>query len=348
MSAEVTDTPAEAAEGRPMLDRIADWTIRPTSFALQMGWVAGALVVATLLRMILDPYLPAGFPFLTYFPAVALTAVLAGTRPGLVLATLCYLGSWYLFIPPYRSLVLDGPSAIALALYGVVVGTELSLVYIMRRALKRLAAAEAAAREQARSRTLMFQELQHRVSNNLAVVGSLLHLQRRSVKDADAAHALEASAARVNVVSRLNRLLHDPQAQQIDFGAFLRAVVPDAVAAAGTGDRVKVSVTAEPVVLPADKAVPLGLVATELLSNALEHGFPKGGRGNVRVSLEAGEGRAQLAIRDDGAGLPQDFDLDRSRSLGLQIARQFAGQLGATLSITDEGGVVSRLEVPLD
>ena len=194
----------------------------------------------------------------------------------------------------------------------------------------------------------MFAELQHRVSNNLAVVSSLLAMQRRQVRDPDAVRALDGAVVRVNVVSRLSRLLHDPQAQEVYFGAFLRAMVPDAVEATGVGDRVTVSVAAEPVILPADKAVPLGLVATELLSNALEHGFPEGRRGRIRVSLaEVARGRALLTIRDDGAGLPEGFDLQRSRSLGLMIARQFAGQLGAELTIVNDGGGVSRIEVPL-
>jgi two-component sensor histidine kinase len=307
----------------------------------------GAFAVATVLRFLLDPVLPAGFPFLTFFPAVALTAFMAGTGAGSVQAALCFLVAWYFFIPPINSFALPPSQGIALGLYVVVVGTELILVHLMRRALKRLAVAEAQAREQARSRTLMFHELQHRVSNNLAVVSSLLALQRREVGDPDAVHALDVAVARVNVVSRLNRLLHNPDAQAVDFGAFLRAVVPDAATAAGTEGRVHVFVAAEPVVVPADKAIPLGLVATELLANALEHGFPGERRGNVRVELSLRDGRALLLIRDNGAGLPEGFDLDRSRSLGLQIARQFAGQLDADLSVEADGGVVSRLMVPL-
>jgi two-component sensor histidine kinase len=193
----------------------------------------------------------------------------------------------------------------------------------------------------------MFHELQHRVSNNLAVVGSLLQLQRREVGDPDAVHALEAAAARVNVVSRLNRLLHDPRAQVVDLGAFLRALVPDVLDAAGAGGRVDASVAVEPVVLPAAQAVPIGLVATELLSNAIEHGFPDGRPGRVSVTLRAGDGVARLEIRDDGVGLPEGFDLARSRSLGMTVARQFADQVGARLTLSSDRGTVSRLDIPL-
>lgn len=335
-------------ERRPLLDRISDATISPRSPGFRWTFAATAFLVATGLRFVLDPYLPPGFPYLTFFPAVALTAFLTGSVPGCVVAGLSFLVSWFFFIPPFDSFEIQPQTGLALLLFALVVIVEIGLVHLMRRALRRLAAAEAAAQEMARSRTLMFAELQHRVSNNLAVVSSLLSMQRRQVSDPDAVRALDGAVARVNVVSRLSRLLHDPQAQEVDFGAFLRAMVPDAVEAAGIGSRVAVNVRAEPVILPADRAVPLGLVATELLSNAMEHGFPDGRAGRIEVSLaQSGPEQAVLTIRDDGAGLPDGFDLSRTRSLGLMIARQFAGQLGAELSMANDGGGVSRLEVPL-
>ena len=340
------DRPAPG-DGRPPLDRLADWTVAPRSAAFRWSFVAGAFVLATGLRFALDPHLPVGFPFLTFFPAVALTAFIAGARAGALQAVLCLVMAWFFFLPPLRSFAIDMHQGLALLLYTVVVFTEVGLVYLMRRALERLARAEERARELARNRTLMFQELQHRVSNNLAVVASLLALQRRGMGDPDAVHALDAAAARVGVVSKLNRLLHDPAAQRVDFGAFLRDMGPDAAAAAGVEGRVTLSVAADSVVLPAEKAVPLGLVATELLSNALEHGYPDGRRGHVAVRLLGERDRATLSITDDGVGLPSGFDLDRSDSLGLQIARQFAGQLGAELSIIADGGVTSRVDLPL-
>lgn len=356
---DLNDRPGAALDGsdavpgggvRTRLDRLADWILAQRSGGFRWGFVLAALAAATGLRFALEPFLPPGFPFLTFFVAIALTAVIAGLREGMVLSALCFATAWYFFVPPSQSFRLAPRQGLALLLYAVVVATELGLVYLMRRTFERLVRAEALARETARSRTLMFQELQHRVSNNLAVVASLLALQRRGVADPHALHALDAAAARVGVVSRLNRLLHDPGAQRIDFGAFLRDMVPDAAAAAGVEGRVAATVTADPVVVPAEKAVPLGLVATELLSNAFEHGFPDGLGGRVTVRLERGDGRATLTIADDGVGLPEGFDLGRSRSLGLQIARQFAGQLGAELSIErgEGGGVTSRLVVPLD
>ena len=345
----LSDAGRGSAPRQSLLDQVADWSIRPSSLLFRLSWVAGTFVAATALRLALSPYLPPGFPFLTYFPAIAVTAVVAGSSSGAVLAVLCFLSAWFLFVPPFYTFPVDPPSLVAMGLYVAVVSTDVGLVYIMRRSLRRLAEAEAASREVARSRTLMFHELQHRGSNNRAVVASLLQLQKRGVKDPDAAHALEAAVARVNVVSRLNRLLHNPEAQDINFGAFLRAMVPDAMTASGIAGRVTAEVRVEPVVVTAETAVPLGLVATELLANAIEHGFPDGRAGTILVTLERVGDVGRLAIRDDGVGLPPDFDVERTRSLGLMIARQFASQLDAPLTIERDagGGAVARLDVPL-
>lgn len=328
-------------------DRMADWAVRPRSRFFRWGFAALAFAVALALRLGLDPVLPEGIPFLTFFPAVALTAFFAGVGPGIAVAVACLVVAWHAFIPPFWSFVLDGPAAVALVLYVIVSATEVVLVHLMRRSLARLAEAQAQAQAAAHRGMLMFAELQHRVSNNLGVVGSLLALQRRRVTDPMAVRALEEAERRVGVVSRLSRLLVDPEAQEVDFGAFLRALVPDVVAAAAAEERVAVTVAAEPISVTAASAVPLGLIAAELISNAIEHGFPAGRAGRIDVRLAShGDERALLLIQDDGAGLPDGFDVTRARSLGLTIARQFAGQMGALLSMEGGQGALARLDFP--
>jgi two-component system, sensor histidine kinase PdtaS len=107
-------------------------------------------------------------------------------------------------------------------------------------------------------------------------------------------------------------------------------------------------VTAEPLLVGPDVSVPLGLIATELVSNTLEHGFPGDIGGQIGVTLGVGPdaSRAVLRIRDNGQGLPADFDIATTYSLGLSIARQFAKQLGGTLVMErrPEGGTEARLE----
>ena len=217
------------------------------------------------------------------------------------------------------------------------------LAHCFARSHLHLARAEAEA-EQLR---LLFAELQHRMSNNLAAAGALLAMQGRQIADPDARRLLGRAAARIATASRLGRRLHDPSAQAIDFGAFLRDAAPEVLALAGAEGRLEVHVKAEELVLPASLALPLGLVAVELLSNAIEHGVPADPLGRVDVSLErVGPDMAQLIVRHDGS-LPPGFDLAEIRSLGLVVARQLAAQAGAKLAIRGDQGVVSNLTFPL-
>lgn len=318
--------------------RIARW----------LRWLLAALAagLAVALRHVLDSDLPPGFPDLTFFPTVLVVTFFLGTAPGIAVAVACGLSAWYLFIPPKQSFAFDGASILALGFYAFIVATEIVLIHLARRAMRALETERQANAFLAEQRRLMFQELQHRVSNNLATVSGLMTLQRRMVSDERAGAALDDSVRRIDVVARLMRHLHDPDGQRVDMARFLTDAGRDMLASGGASDRVGLTVRAEPLLVAPEVSVPLGLIATELVANTLEHGFPDGRTGRISLSLETIEpGRAELRISDDGVGLPDGFDLGQTRSLGLSIARQFARQLGGTLDLMrrPEGGTEARL-----
>ncbi|RZL28122.1 MAG: DUF4118 domain-containing protein, partial [Sphingomonas sp.] len=132
--------------------------------------VFGALA----LRIMTDSLLPAGFPYVTFFPAVIITSFLFGVRLGMVSAALCGLLAWYFFIPPAFSFAVTQGTAFALAFYVLVVATDLALVHWMQSANQQLARERELSRSLADTRELLFRELQHRVSNNLQVAAGLL------------------------------------------------------------------------------------------------------------------------------------------------------------------------------
>lgn len=330
-----------------MLETISRWN--PAVLALPVRWALAALsaVLAIWLRLLLDDDLPPGFPYLTIFPAVFLAAFFLGTASGIAVAVACGLVAWYLFIPPFRSFAVGGDTLIALLFYIFIVATGIGLIHLAQRALRALEAERQANAILAEQRKLMFHELQHRVSNNLATVSGLLKLQRRMVDDDGAGAALDDSVRRIDLVARLMRHLHDPEGQTVDMARFLTDAGRDMLDSGGASGRVALTVAAEPLLVGPEVSVPLGLIATELVANTLEHGFPDAAAGEIAVSLALVEpGRAQLRILDDGKGLPEDFDISRTRSLGLSIARQFAKQLGGTLEMErrPEGGTEARLE----
>lgn len=335
-----------------MLHAISDWSLMPRRPAWRWSFALLAFLVSFGLRYALEGTLPAGFPYLTFFPAVILTTFFAGLWPGVATAAACGLAAWYFFIAPVNSFALSGASGVALAFYAFITSTEIAILHLMNRAMAGLRVERARSAELAEARKLMFHELQHRVSNNLSAVASLLKLQRRGVSDPAAKRALDDAVGRIALIARMQRMLHDPGAQQIDFARFLHDMTHDVLQSTGAEGRIACRIEACPVVIGADQSIPLGLIATEFLSNAVEHGFPgeRAGHLEVRLALVGGPpAQALLEVRDDGIGLPASFTVETSDSLGLQIARQFAQQLGAELTMAADaaGGTVSRLLFPL-
>ncbi|MFO1204131.1 MAG: DUF4118 domain-containing protein [Tabrizicola sp.] len=331
-----------------LLETISRWEPNSLSGPVRWGLAALAWAVALFIRYELEGILPPGFPYLTFFPAILISAYFLGPVQGITVATASGLAAWYFFIPPLNSFEFNGATLVALVFYAFVAATEIGLTTLAQRARRALHAERQAKEILAEQRRLMFHELQHRVSNNLATVSGLMKLQRRMVSDEAAGLALDDSVRRIDLVSRIMRNLHDPSGQTVDMARFLADTGRDILESTGASDRVALKVEADPLLVGPDVSVPLGLIATELLANTLEHGFPGESAGQIGVTLDAGDqaGRAVLQIRDDGQGLPADFDIDRTRSLGLSIARQFAKQLGGTLVMErrPEGGTEARLE----
>jgi two-component sensor histidine kinase len=331
-----------------VIERISRWEPYSLSGATRWGLAALALGLALLTRYELEGSLPPGFPYLTFFPAILVSAYFLGTGPGIAVAVGSGLAAWYFFIPPFNSFELTGATVVALIFYVFVAATEIGLTSLAQHARRALSAEREAKDLLAEQRQLMFHELQHRVSNNLATVSGLLKLQRRIVNDERAGVALDDSVRRIDLVARIMRNLHDPSGQTVDMAQFLADTGRDILDSAGVSGRIGLTIHADPIHVGPDVSVPLGLISTELMANTLEHGFPgdAGGQIGVTLSQAAEVGRAVLRIQDNGQGLPEDFDIDKTRSLGLSIARQFAKQLGGTLVMErrPEGGTEARLE----
>ncbi|HEX8663832.1 MAG TPA: DUF4118 domain-containing protein, partial [Beijerinckiaceae bacterium] len=162
-----------------------------------------AFFAAFLSRYALDKALPPGLPFVTFFPAVLLTAFVAGLGPGLLVALASGVAAWFFFLPPERSFTLGWDAALALGLYAVVIGLNLAVIHAMQTAADRLRAERRRSAELAAQRELLFTELQHRVSNNLPVVSGLMALQKATVSDPQARAALAEASARLILIAKL-------------------------------------------------------------------------------------------------------------------------------------------------
>jgi len=193
-------------------------------------------------------------------------------------------------------------------------------------------------------------EIHHRVKNNLQTVAALLRLQARRVAVPEARAALEESVRRVSSIAVVHETLSGVLEESVRFDDIAdRIAVMVTDVAAPEGIRVVRRGTFG--VLPAEVATPLAMVVTELLQNAVEHGYSGPTRpGLVEMGARRDDGVLQVEVADDGAGLPEGFDPAASHRLGLQIVRTLVEtELGGTLAIGPRTpqGTVATISVAL-
>jgi two-component sensor histidine kinase len=194
---------------------------------------------------------------------------------------------------------------------------------------------------------VLMQEINHRVKNSLQLVGSMFNLQARKAKDPALIQALQEAYGRVTAVARVHeRLYLSSNVGTVDLSAYLRAVCEDLQGV--TADHRIVFGTHEPIPMTTDRAVLVALLMGELVTNAAKHAYPVNAPGEIRVGLfRQGEAGVLVSVRDEGVGLPADFDR-KNGGLGMTIVDAFMEQSGATLEIKRHPqGTEFRVSIPL-
>ncbi len=178
---------------------------------------------------------------------------------------------------------------------------------------------------------LMMQEVHHRVKNSLQMVQNLLLLQARSVGEGETSRRLQEGAARVNIFASLHHQLYlTADGGQVQVVPYLEGVIRDLREGIGaTLDGRRIDLVAERALWPSGDVPTLGLVMTELVTNALKYG-----QGVVRVTFRHPAGaQAALTVEDDGPGLPADFEPARSRGLGMRLVTRLLAERGGNLEV---------------
>lgn len=202
-----------------------------------------------------------------------------------------------------------------------------------------------------REKELLLEEVHHRVKNNLQVIHSLLDLQVLKITDPDVVTMLRDSQNRIRSMSMIHQTLYQSHDfAQVDFQRFLGELLPNLMDSYGmVSGHVAIEVSANNIMLPINEAIPCGLIVNELVSNALKHGFPERRRGTIRVMFgQQTNGELELAISNDGVDIPQEQNLERSGSLGLQLVQLLTRQLRGKLEIRRSNPICFTLRFSLD
>jgi two-component sensor histidine kinase len=300
----------------------------------------GAMVV---LRLVLQSVIPGSAPFALLYPFGLIATLLSSWRAGALTFYGGLIGAWYLVLPPMGFELEGAADAARLAINACSGAATLAIAQLFRDSAKRGAAERAVKLEE---RELLLRELNHRVTNNFSMVASLLQMQASRAAEPAAKAALTSALNRVMSVSQAHRNLyasgHDMG--RVDMAVYLEDLCRNLAEALFLGDIVALDCRAAHASMVRDRAVAIGLVVNELVTNAAKHAFSEGRTGSIRVTFEpAGQGW-RLTVSDDGKGLPPDYQKTRN-GLGRGLVEAFARQAGGVLSIADGPGATFVLDL---
>jgi two-component sensor histidine kinase len=199
---------------------------------------------------------------------------------------------------------------------------------------------------------VLLNEVHHRVNNNLQVISSLLRMQAEASPDDQVAVALRGSIFRVESMALIHSQLYNSEDwRAVDFAEYATSLGANLFRSYGVDEgRITLHVEIVHFNLGVDKAIPAGLILSELVSNALKHAFPEGRAGSIVITGREGDGRVELIVQDDGAGIPETTKPRERESLGLKIVDILCRQLKGTLvqHPSDAGlGCIFCLSFPL-
>ena len=192
-----------------------------------------------------------------------------------------------------------------------------------------------------KEKEVLLKEIHHRVKNNMQIVSSLLNLQLDSLQDEKTRTLFIEAQNRIASMALVHeKLYQSDDLAKIDFTDYLRELTDNLASMLGAHMRnIVFQLKTADVHLGIDTAIPCGLIINELVSNAYKHGYPNGGPGHVTLIFEQlPTGPLYLEVSDDGRGIPPGFDLQRTKSLGMQLVHTLVRQLHGTIEIQGPPG----------
>lgn len=202
-----------------------------------------------------------------------------------------------------------------------------------------------------REKEVLLKELYHRVKNNLQVVSSLLNLQSETLTDERARELFRESQLRIRSMALVHERLYQAQdLARINIGQYVHDLASELFFAYGiSAERIRltIDINTDGSDIDIQKAVPVGLIINELITNALKYAFPEGRAGELTVRIEPAPGdRLKLTVADDGVGLPVEIDVNDPATLGLQLVSTLTEQLRGSLEARRHSGAAFTIIFP--
>jgi PAS domain S-box-containing protein len=196
---------------------------------------------------------------------------------------------------------------------------------------------------------VLLKEIYHRVKNNLQVISSILNLQSEYIKDQQDLEIFKQSQQRINSMALIHEKLYQSEdLAKINFSEYIQNLVASLFSYYEfSTDEISSIIDIDNIFIGLDTAIPCGLIVNELVSNSLKYAFPKGKSGEICVRLIAEyDNIFTLSVSDNGIGLPINFDLKKTTTLGLQLVESLTNQLSGYIKVVSNSGVDFRITFP--
>jgi len=289
--------------------------------------------------------------YLMFVPAVIISSFAFDRGSGFVAVGLSSVLGLYFFVEPHQSFGLHHAGEAIRLIVFVIVGTLTAAIIEALRVTvdeldetRRLLAADyvhlSAADQQ---KDLLLSDLNHRVKNHLQSLVSLISMSARKLADPEARDVLEAASSRLSVLGRVYDRLHMNQSEAVlDAQDFISSLCVDMKGSLLELQPISIRVDVEPVSLDPNRAVTIGLIINELVTNSLKYAFPGDREGEITVSLGRIDGSLCLTVADDGIGMGGA----REGASGQRLVRALARQLGGQAEWASNSGTRVHIKFP--
>jgi PAS domain S-box-containing protein len=208
--------------------------------------------------------------------------------------------------------------------------------------------AEAEIRHSLKEKETLLREIHHRVKNNMQIISSLLRLQSKYIKNKDDVEIFKESHNRISSMALIHEKLYQSRDfTNIDFNVYVRDLVRGLFHSYGTDEsRIKLKISLDNIPIGIDSAIPCGLIINELITNSLKYAFPDDRKGEINICMGVvGENEFELTISDNGVGIPEGIDFERTDTLGLHLVKILAeNQLQGEITPDRTNGTKFRIK----
>jgi two-component sensor histidine kinase len=194
---------------------------------------------------------------------------------------------------------------------------------------------------------VLLREVHHRVKNNLQIIISLLSLQSRYITDETTLFAFRESQNRIKAMALVHeKLYQSTDISRINLDDYIRFLGNNLFQLFGmNGKGITLTMDVRDIFLAIDTAIPIGLMINELISNSLKYAFPGGREGEISLAIQREDHTLTILFKDNGVGIPQDFDWRNAKSLGLRLVIGLVEQLQGTIELDRSAGTVFTIVV---